>query len=83
MATKVRIMKLLQEIRGFADVTQRRPPPKQPGLFLVQLRSHSFTKEPQRKRTISVDMLDRPDIPDPVKIKYVQPGTGTISVPMC
>src|SRR5690242_237890 len=38
MAAKVRIMKLLQEMRGLADITHRRPAPRQPGLFLIQLR---------------------------------------------
>src|SRR5215831_12926693 len=40
MATKVRMIKLLQEIRGLAQISQRRPPAKAPGLFLLQLRSH-------------------------------------------
>lgn len=73
MAAKVRIMKMLQEIRGFAEVTQRRPQRRQPGLFLMQLRSHvTHTTGTRRVQTIAVDMLDRPDIPDPVKITHVQ-----------
>jgi hypothetical protein len=76
MAAKVRIMKLLQEIRGFAEITQRRPQPRQPAaLFLIQLRSHVFhTTATKRKQTIAVDMLEHPDIPHPVKITHLQPA---------
>ena len=74
MAAKVRIMKLLQEIRGFAEITQRRPQPRQPGLFLVQLRSHvTRTTSTRRIQIITVDMQDRPDIPHPVKITHLRP----------
>jgi hypothetical protein len=73
MATKVKMMKLLQEIRGLADITQRRGQPRQPGLFLIQLRSHvHYTTQPKRKRIIAVDVLDRPDISHPVKINHVR-----------
>src|ERR1051326_284667 len=73
MAAKVRIMKLLQEIRGFAEITQRRPPPKQPGLFLIQLRSHVNHATAAKRKTIAVDVLDHPDIPHPVKITHLRP----------
>ncbi len=74
MATKMKIMKLLQEIRGFAEITNRRPQPRSPGLFIVQLRSHMLqTTGPRRKRNIAIDMLNHPDIPSPVKITHVKP----------
>lgn len=84
MAAKVRIMKLLQEIRGFAEITQRRPQSRQPGLFLIQLRSHvTHTTATRKKQIISVDMLDRPDIPHPVKITHLQAAaTAGIAVPI-
>jgi len=73
MATKIRIMKLLQEIRGFAQVTNRRPQPKQPGLFLVQLRSHvAHTTSARRKLVIPVNLQELPDIPHPVKITHLK-----------
>jgi hypothetical protein len=76
MATKVRIMKLLQEIRGMAQITSRRPPSKQPGLFMVQLRSH-VTKAtgPRRKIIIPIDLKDPVDIPDPVRITHIKVST--------
>jgi hypothetical protein len=73
MATKVKIMKMLQEIRGFAQITNRRPPPKSPGLFLIQLRSHvSRTPLQRQKQIIPILLQDPPDIPHPVKITYVK-----------
>ncbi len=73
MAAKVRIMKLLQEMRGFAEVTNRLPQPRQPGLFLMKLRTHfSPGALPSRKRVITIEIQDRADIPDPVKITHLQ-----------
>jgi len=74
MAAKIKIMKMLQEIRGLADVTERRPGPRQPGLFLIQLRAHALENRQDRGRlVIEVEMLDRFDVPQPVKIKHIQP----------
>ena len=70
MASKMRVMKLLQEIRGLAQVTQRRPHTRAPGLFLLQLRSHVNQATSRRRRlVIPVQMHEPPDIPNPVKIK--------------
>jgi hypothetical protein len=71
MAAKVKLMKFLQELRGLAEITARRPQPRAPGLFLIQLRSHLLdTTHPLRKR-ISVDVQEQPDIPHPVKITHL------------
>ena len=71
MAAKVKLMKLLQEIRGLAEITARRPQPRAPGLFLIQLRSHLMnTTHPMRKRII-VDGQEQVDIPAPVKITHL------------
>ena len=71
MAAKVKLMKLLQEIRGLAEITARRPQPRAPGLFLIQLRSHLMqTTHPMRKK-IAVDTLEEVDIPAPVKITHL------------
>ena len=72
MATKVKLMKLLQEIRGFAQMTQRRAQPKPPGLFLLQLRSH-LNQAPRRRRLmVPIQMHENPDIPNPVKITIIE-----------
>src|SRR6266478_7850943 len=81
MAAKVRIMKMLQEIRGLAEITHRRPQPRKPGLFLIQLRSHvTHTTGVRRRQTIAVDMLERPDIPHPVKITHLRPAPAPAPV---
>jgi len=72
MATKIKMMKLLQEIRGLAQITNRRPQPKPPGLFLMQLRTHVLQASlPRRRLVIPIDLQDPPDIPNPVKITHL------------
>ena len=79
MATKMKIMKLLQEIRDFAQLTYRQPQHRQPGLFLIQLRSHlHHATAPRRRLIVPVDHQDPPDIPAPVKIIHVN---GDAAVP--
>jgi len=70
MAAKIKLMKLLQEIRGLAEITARRPQPRAPGLFLIQLRSHLMQTTHLRKR-IAVDSQEEVDIPAPVKITHL------------
>lgn len=84
MATKVRIMRLLQEIRGLAQITSRRIPSRQPGLFMIQLRSHvNGTTNSRRRYLIPIDLKNPPDIPDPVKIIHIKTnGSGKESDPV-
>ena len=72
MATKVRLMKLLQEIRGYAQISQRRQQPKPPGLFLLQLRSHLNQPARRRRLIVPIQMHENPDIPNPVKITIIE-----------
>ncbi len=74
MATKVKLMKLLQEIRGFAEMSQRRSQSKPPGLVLVQLRSSFNQKERARRRKlrIPIQMKELPDIPSSVQINHIK-----------
>ncbi len=72
MAAKVMMMKLLQEIRGFAEITNRRPYSRSPGLFLMQMRSHvAPTSLPRPRRSILVHVPDLSEIPHPVKITHL------------
>jgi hypothetical protein len=67
------MLKLLQEIRGFADIANRRPQPRSPGLMLAQFRSHVIQAAlPKRKLSVRTDVQDRLDIPHPVKINHVK-----------
>lgn len=73
MAAKIRMLKLLQEIRGFAEIAKRRPAPRLPGLLLMQMRSHVIQASlPKRKLSVQTDVQSHPDIPHPVKINHVR-----------
>ena len=72
MATRMKIMRLLQEMRGLAQITNRRPSPRSAAALAIQVRPLSVRgRKNERKRTIRVDMQSPPDIPHPVKITHV------------
>lgn len=72
MATRINMMKLLHEIRGFAVMNHRRPQPRSPGLVLIPLRSRLLQGPGLRpKRVIPIKMQIRPDIPAPVRIVHL------------
>jgi len=72
MATRINIMKLLQETRGFAEITNRQPQARPLGPVLMHGRSAGLrTAAARRKRTIRIDMQDPPDIPHRVKISHL------------
>jgi hypothetical protein len=80
MAAKMNMSKLLQEIRGFAELSNRRPQPRSPGLWLTQIRSRRPQAAlPKRKLGIRIETQDRTAIPDRVKINYLKPGPGPIA----
>jgi hypothetical protein len=71
MATKANIMKLLQEMRGFAELANRHSRSRLPGPLMLPLRSSSPRQAPpKRKRTLRVEMQELPDIPHPVRIVH-------------
>lgn len=81
MAAKIQMLKLLQEIRGFAELSNRHPQPWSPGLLLTQIRSH-MPQGALRKRRLSIriDTQDRTDLPDRVKIIHVKQGPGPVAM---
>ena len=77
MATKVKLMKLLQEMRGLSELGRRVPPRKPSPLYLMQLRSHlAETSHSHRRLIITVDLKDAAAFPHPVKINHIQPPPG-------
>ena len=83
MAAKVNILKMLQEIRGFAHITQRRPPPRSPGLVLTQMRAFA-TEGSLRRRKLAITINSRPqsDIPHQVRIVHVNaPAPAAAAAP--
>lgn len=73
MASKVHLMKFLQEVRGYSLVTCRRPVSQLSGVYLMQLRSHlSETTTPSRRRLpVKVHPQDLSETPSPVTIHRV------------
>ena len=77
MATKIKFMKLLQEMRGLAELNRRHPTPKPSALYLLQLRTHmAETSQSRRRLIVSIDLKDSLDLPDPVKINHITPDLG-------
>jgi len=76
MATRINILKLMQEIHGFARITHRRPQPRPPGLFLMEIRAHGPSAAlPRRKLNIRIQMPELSDLPHPVKITHLKDGS--------
>ncbi len=76
MATRVKMLKLLQEMRGFAEVTNRRRVSRHPALLMMPLRSHrgKDASNARRKHSIPINMQEPCDIPHPVKIVHLTPS---------
>ena len=73
MAAKIRMSKLLQEIRGFAEIVNRCPPPRSTALLLTQMRPRVIhTAMPRRSLSVTMIEPDSRDIPHPVKINRVK-----------
>ncbi len=78
MATKMKLLKMLQEVKGLAQITNRRPAPRPPLLYLMQLRSQEAqTYTPRRRLTI-----DAPAIPAPAPIKINHVKTDEPGLPV-
>lgn len=79
MAAKINMLKLLQEMRGFSDLSRMHLTSKPPALFLMQLRDRiAESHRPKRRLTLQIDMKDDGMIPAPVTIKYLStaPSNG-------
>ena len=82
MAAKVRMFKLLQEIRGFAEIVNRRPPPRSPGLLVAQMRPQVIQAVlPRRSLSVTMVQPDNSDIPHPVKINHVKQTPAPAATP--
>ena len=68
----MKMMKLDQEMRGLAEITNRRPQNRQPVPAVLEVRPPNRRGAAfKRKRLIQIQIQDPPDIPHPVKIKYL------------
>jgi hypothetical protein len=77
MATKDKLMRLLQEVRGLAEIRRPHPSPKPSPLFLMQLRSHmSEASRPKGRLLITVNHKEVVNFPHPVQIKHLKTDSG-------
>ncbi|MBP9900097.1 MAG: hypothetical protein V9H26_22870 [Verrucomicrobiota bacterium] len=84
MATKIKVLKLLQEIRGHAQITNRRPAPRPPVLYLMQLRAQPAPAElPKHRVTITTDAKAFANGPLPIKINHVKANRPGQPVGIC
>ena len=70
MATKMKLIKMLQENKGLAQITNRRPAPRPPLLYLMQLRTQSTQTNTPRKR-LSVETVAL-NAPMQIKINHIK-----------
>ena len=79
MANKIKMLTLLQEMRGYAQITDRRPSPRPSVLFLMKLRAQaSRNTAPKRRLAISVTSSGSANMPLPVKITHVKPEARAV-----
>jgi hypothetical protein len=72
MAKKVNALKLVQETRGQAELTNHLPAKVSPALYLMQLRLPKLKISPLKKKLlIDVDAETRAQIEHPVKIRHI------------
>jgi hypothetical protein len=83
MANKVLLMKMLQEIRGYEQTTNRRPAPRPPAFYLMQLRERHplvHLSAPPQRLAITADWQNGADVALPVRINHLAPGQCELPV---
>jgi hypothetical protein len=80
MANKASLMKMIQEISGYAEVTNRRPPPRPPMLYLMELREQQHPHAPKQRLAISTNWQNASEVPLPIKIRHGKRGPGELPV---
>ena len=66
------MMKMLQQAKGMAELTGRKPQPRPVGPLLLQVRGPKWKNAgAKQKRIIRINMQDLPDIPRPVAILHL------------
>jgi hypothetical protein len=72
MATRINMLKLLQEVRSLTQFGTRQGETRPAGPLLLQFRGARLRKTTaRRRRVIRIDMQEPPDIPKPVQITYL------------
>jgi hypothetical protein len=83
MAAKIKMLKLLQEMRGFANVTNRRPKSRPSELVLAQMRPPVIQAAlPRRRLNVAMGKDDCSNLPHPVRINHLKPTSEpAVTVP--
>ena len=80
MATTMKLLKMLQESQGLAQITNRKPAPRPPLLYLMQLRSqNNQAVTPRRRLTIETEALRAPL---PIKINHITDNEPALPMAM-
>jgi len=73
MAAKIKMLKLLQEMRGFANITNRRPKSRPSELVLAQMRPPVIqAAQPRRKLSVAMETEGCSNMPHPVRINHLR-----------
>ena len=81
MATKAKLMKLIEEVRGYAQITNRRPAPRPPVLYLMELRAHATQNQaPKRRLNVVTDARENLTCPSPIKITHISPDESPLPI---
>jgi len=81
MANKMKLLKMLQEVRGLAQITNRRPAPRPPMLYLMELRAQSTHEvSPRRRLAVETDVKGEGFAPLPIKINHISPQNPELPV---
>jgi hypothetical protein len=71
------MLKLLQEVRGFAQFPAKPAQPRQPSLLSLQYRGRIARIAARRQKfTVRIDMQEQVDIPQPIPITFLPAPTG-------
>jgi len=84
MANKAKLMKFLQEVRGYAQITNRRPAPRPSVLFLMQLRARNEQASAPKRRLIVVsETRENANTPLPIKITHLKSEDSSLPIVIC
>ena len=73
MAAKIKLLKMLQEVKGLAQITNRRPAPRPPMIYLMQLRTQNTPPNVPKRRLAIEKGNDTSHVPLPIKINHIRP----------
>lgn len=79
MAAKAHMLKLLQDIRGFAELDKRQPLPPSPMITLPAPRAIAPPRRLRpRKLSIAINAQAESDVPDQVRIIHLKPAAPSV-----